>query len=31
MAMASIAAGADSLMIEVTPTQKKALSDGPHL
>jgi 3-deoxy-7-phosphoheptulonate synthase len=28
MAMASIAAGADSLMIEVHPNPKKALSDG---
>ncbi|MBD1908134.1 3-deoxy-7-phosphoheptulonate synthase [Funiculus sociatus GB2-A5] len=30
MAMASIAAGADSLMIEVHPNPKKALSDGPQ-
>lgn len=30
MAMASIAAGADSLMIEVHPTPAKALSDGPQ-
>ncbi len=30
MAMASLAAGADSLMIEVHPTPSKALSDGPQ-
>jgi 3-deoxy-7-phosphoheptulonate synthase len=30
MAMASIAAGTDSLMIEVHPNPKKALSDGPQ-
>ncbi|NJR15637.1 MAG: 3-deoxy-7-phosphoheptulonate synthase [Calothrix sp. CSU_2_0] len=30
MAMASIAAGCDSLMIEVHPNPKKALSDGPQ-
>lgn len=30
MAMASIAAGADSLMIEVHPNPSKALSDGPQ-
>ena len=30
MAMASIAAGADSLMIEVHPNPAKALSDGPQ-
>ncbi|MEG3438331.1 3-deoxy-7-phosphoheptulonate synthase [Pannus brasiliensis CCIBt3594] len=30
MAMASLAAGADSLMIEVHPTPAKALSDGPQ-
>ncbi|KAM3095205.1 3-deoxy-7-phosphoheptulonate synthase [Phormidesmis sp. 146-35] len=30
MAMASIAAGTDSLMIEVHPDPKKALSDGPQ-
>ncbi|WP_421654693.1 3-deoxy-7-phosphoheptulonate synthase [Leptothermofonsia sp. ETS-13] len=30
MALASIAAGADSLMIEVHPNPKKALSDGPQ-
>lgn len=30
MAAASIAAGADSLMIEVHPNPKKALSDGPQ-
>ncbi|GFE70400.1 3-deoxy-7-phosphoheptulonate synthase [Chroococcus sp. FPU101] len=30
MAMASLAAGADSLMIEVHPNPKKALSDGPQ-
>ncbi len=30
MAMASIAAGADSLMIEVHPNPKKAMSDGPQ-
>lgn len=30
MAMASIAAGADSLMIEVHPSPAKALSDGPQ-
>jgi 3-deoxy-7-phosphoheptulonate synthase len=30
MAMAAIAAGADSLMIEVHPNPQKALSDGPQ-
>lgn len=30
MAMAAIAAGTDSLMIEVHPNPKKALSDGPQ-
>ncbi|MCC5640886.1 3-deoxy-7-phosphoheptulonate synthase [Nostoc sp. CHAB 5844] len=30
MAMAAIAAGSDSLMIEVHPNPKKALSDGPQ-
>jgi 3-deoxy-7-phosphoheptulonate synthase len=30
MAMASLAAGADSLMIEVHPNPAKALSDGPQ-
>ncbi len=30
MAMAAIAAGTDSLMIEVHPTPNKALSDGPQ-
>jgi 3-deoxy-7-phosphoheptulonate synthase len=30
MALASIAAGTDSLMIEVHPNPKKALSDGPQ-
>ena len=30
MAMAAIAAGADSLMIEVHPNPAKALSDGPQ-
>ncbi|MFW6264194.1 MAG: 3-deoxy-7-phosphoheptulonate synthase [Cyanobacteriota bacterium] len=30
MAMASVAAGADSLMIEVHPNPAKALSDGPQ-
>ncbi|MDM9382067.1 3-deoxy-7-phosphoheptulonate synthase [Chlorogloeopsis sp. ULAP01] len=30
MSMASIAAGCDSLMIEVHPNPKKALSDGPQ-
>ncbi|MBF2097726.1 MAG: 3-deoxy-7-phosphoheptulonate synthase [Gloeomargaritaceae cyanobacterium C42_A2020_066] len=30
MAMAAVAAGADSLMIEVHPTPAKALSDGPQ-
>lgn len=30
MALAAIAAGADSLMIEVHPNPKKALSDGPQ-
>jgi 3-deoxy-7-phosphoheptulonate synthase len=30
MAMASIAAGCDSLMIEVHPNPAKALSDGPQ-
>lgn len=30
MAMAAIAAGCDSLMIEVHPNPKKALSDGPQ-
>jgi 3-deoxy-7-phosphoheptulonate synthase len=30
MAMAAIAAGADSLMIEVHPNPSKALSDGPQ-
>ncbi|MBD2104619.1 3-deoxy-7-phosphoheptulonate synthase [Leptolyngbya sp. FACHB-261] len=30
MALASVAAGADSLMIEVHPNPKKALSDGPQ-
>jgi 3-deoxy-7-phosphoheptulonate synthase len=30
MAMASIAAGTDALMIEVHPNPKKALSDGPQ-
>jgi 3-deoxy-7-phosphoheptulonate synthase len=30
MAMAALAAGADSLMIEVHPTPAKALSDGPQ-
>lgn len=30
MAMASLAAGCDSLMIEVHPNPKKALSDGPQ-
>jgi 3-deoxy-7-phosphoheptulonate synthase len=30
MAMASVAAGADSLMIEVHPNPSKALSDGPQ-
>jgi 3-deoxy-D-arabinoheptulosonate-7-phosphate synthase (EC 2.5.1.54) len=30
MALASIAAGADALMIEVHPNPKKALSDGPQ-
>jgi 3-deoxy-7-phosphoheptulonate synthase len=30
MAMAAVAAGADSLMIEVHPTPHKALSDGPQ-
>ncbi len=30
MAMAAIAGGADSLMIEVHPNPKKALSDGPQ-
>ncbi|MFM7614175.1 MAG: 3-deoxy-7-phosphoheptulonate synthase, partial [Synechococcales cyanobacterium] len=30
MAMAAIAAGTDSLMIEVHPNPSKALSDGPQ-
>jgi 3-deoxy-7-phosphoheptulonate synthase len=30
MAMAAIAGGADSLMIEVHPNPAKALSDGPQ-
>ena len=30
MAMAAIAAGTDSLMIEVHPNPAKALSDGPQ-
>jgi 3-deoxy-7-phosphoheptulonate synthase len=30
MSMAAIAAGTDSLMIEVHPNPKKALSDGPQ-
>jgi 3-deoxy-7-phosphoheptulonate synthase len=30
MSMAAIAAGADSLMIEVHPNPAKALSDGPQ-
>jgi 3-deoxy-7-phosphoheptulonate synthase len=30
MAMAAVAAGSDSLMIEVHPNPKKALSDGPQ-
>jgi 3-deoxy-7-phosphoheptulonate synthase len=30
MALAAIAAGADSLMIEVHPNPAKALSDGPQ-
>ena len=30
MAMAAVAAGTDSLMIEVHPNPKKALSDGPQ-
>jgi 3-deoxy-7-phosphoheptulonate synthase len=30
MAMAALAAGTDSLMIEVHPNPKKALSDGPQ-
>jgi 3-deoxy-7-phosphoheptulonate synthase len=30
MALASIAAGCDSLMIEVHPNPAKALSDGPQ-
>jgi 3-deoxy-7-phosphoheptulonate synthase len=30
MSLASIAAGVDSLMIEVHPNPKRALSDGPQ-